>query len=388
MLKFAGVEFKNPIVVASSPLTKNIDLLKQAEEAGAAAVSTKLTFIKQPFYGKLRMYDDLKLGSIVCHERRLDLQEGIGLVEQAKKETKLVVFCNLTHDGEDLEGWSTLAKAHEQAGADIIELNMICPNLSLSARRLGQSIQSSGALVGQDPQMAAEIMSLVKNSVKIPVVAKITPNQLDIASVAGALEDAGADGICLAGGQMALPPVNLEDPAHPYPMMEGASFGSLGGPATRLMDYALVANIAQRVNIPVIGGGGIEKWQHCVDFMMWGSTLVTACTSLMWHGFPLIKKWIEGMENYMSTHGYKSYEDMVGLALPSLRGAHELEPSEGSAVVDAEKCTGCEVCLRPAHCNAIWMSDGKAVIDPKKCVGCAICAAMCPKKAITMEEVA
>jgi dihydroorotate dehydrogenase subfamily 1 len=387
MLKFAGVEFKNPIVVASSPLTKNIDLLKQAEEAGAAAVSTKLTFIKQPFYGKLRMYDDLKVGSIVCHDLRLDMEEGIRLVEQAKKQTKLVVFCNLTHKGDDINGWATMAKAHEEAGADIVELNMICPNISLTAKRLGQNISSSGALVGQDPQMAGEVMSLVKNAVKIPVIAKLTPNVTDISEIAAALEAAGADGICIAGGQMSLPPVNLEDPTHPYPLMEGASFGSLGGPSARLMDYALTALIAQRVKIPVIGGGGIEKWNHCVDFMMWGATLVTACTSLMWHGFPLITKWIEGMDKYMSEHGYKGYEDMVGLALPSLRGAHELAAAEGSAVVDAENCTGCEVCLRPGHCSAIWMVDDKAVIDPKKCLGCAICAAMCPKKAITMERV-
>jgi len=55
MIKYAGIEFKNPFIVASSPLTKNISLLKKADEAGAAGASIKLTFIKQPFYGKLRM---------------------------------------------------------------------------------------------------------------------------------------------------------------------------------------------------------------------------------------------------------------------------------------------------------------------------------------------
>ena len=82
MIKFAGYRFKNPFVVASSPLTVKPELLKRAEEFGAAAVSTKLTFLKQPFYGSLRMYHSLKEGSIVCHDRRLDIDEGVALIEK------------------------------------------------------------------------------------------------------------------------------------------------------------------------------------------------------------------------------------------------------------------------------------------------------------------
>ncbi|HAL62254.1 MAG TPA: hypothetical protein DCP08_07620, partial [Chloroflexi bacterium] len=120
MLTFAGVKFKNPLVVASSPLTAKPELLKMAEEAGAAGVSTKLTFIKQPFYGELRMYNDPRVGSIVCHDRRLDLEEGARLVEEAKESTSLVIFSNITYEGEDLGGWARLAKAMEEAGADLI----------------------------------------------------------------------------------------------------------------------------------------------------------------------------------------------------------------------------------------------------------------------------
>ena len=79
MIEFVGIQFKNPFVVASSPLTVKPELLKRAEEYGAAAVSTKLTFIKQPFIGSLRMFHNLREGSIVCHDRRLDMEEGVRL---------------------------------------------------------------------------------------------------------------------------------------------------------------------------------------------------------------------------------------------------------------------------------------------------------------------
>ena len=98
MLEYAGLRLKNPYVVASSPLTAKVKWLRAAADAGAAAVSTKLTFIKQPFYGKLRMYDNVREGSIVCHDRRLDLDEGVRLVEEGKRHTgDMIYFLSLIH---------------------------------------------------------------------------------------------------------------------------------------------------------------------------------------------------------------------------------------------------------------------------------------------------
>jgi len=183
MMNFAGVQFKNPFVVASSPLTATVEMLREAERAGASAVSTKLTFIKQPFYGQLRMYSDRRVGSIVCHDRRLDLDEGVRLVEEGKRATSLVIFTNITYVGKDLDGWVTLATAMEEAGADLIEANMICPNLAVTAKRLGKADLGGGALVGQDPELAREITAALKSAVGIPVACKLTPNVTDIVEI-------------------------------------------------------------------------------------------------------------------------------------------------------------------------------------------------------------
>ena len=250
MIEFAGVDFKNPFVVASSPLTSNLEVLKAADEAGAAAASTKLTFIKQPFYGKLRMYNDPKVGSIVCHDRRLDMDEAQRLIEEAKKQTSLVLFSNITHDAQDLDGWVTLAKAMESAGADLIEANLICPNITLTAKQLaassgGEKGEEGGAIAGQDPVAAGSIARALKESVGIPVMCKLTPNVTDITTVAAACEEGGADAVCLAGAQLSLPPVDIYHPAQDYPLLAGASMGSLGRPAARLMGYAAVAQTAK-----------------------------------------------------------------------------------------------------------------------------------------------
>jgi dihydropyrimidine dehydrogenase (NAD+) subunit PreA len=391
MIDFAGVKFKNPFVVASSPLTSNLEVLKAADRAGAAAASTKLTFIKQPFYGKLRMYNDPKVGSIVCHDRRLDLDEAQRLVEDAKKQTSLLLFTNITHDGQDLDGWSWLAKAMEDAGADLIEANLICPNITLTAKQLaetssGERGEQGGAIAGQDPRAAGSIARALKESVSIPVVCKLTPNVTDITAVAAACEEGGADGICLAGAQLSLPPVDIYQPDHIYPLLEGASMGSLGGPASRLMGYAAVAQTARRIQVPLVGGGGLQSWEHGIQFMMWGATLVTACTEIMWRGWDVVTKIVEGMEEFRQEQGYRSYEEMVGRALINLRPAAELKTMSGAPHVDLDLCGGCGHCVKPGHCFAVKLIDGKAVVDPAKCYGCGICVALCPTRALFFER--
>jgi len=390
-MKYCGVDFKNPMVIASSPLTSKIEMLREAEKAGAAAVSTKLTFIKQPFYGKLRMHTYEKNGSIICYDRRLDVEESMKLYDQAKKETKLKLFANITNDGDDLDGWAYLAKRHEEVGADLIEANMVCPNVGLSTRNIAgadaiSSTEHGGAITGQDPKKIAEVVKALKESVKIPVVVKLTPNVSDIGVTAKAAQDAGADGVCLAGAQSSLPLVDIYNNGQPmYHLLNGVSHGSLGGPATKLQCFSLVANIAKKTNLPIVGGGGLETFEDCIMMMMWGASLVTVCTAPMWYGWDVVRKQVDGMEKYLTQMGFSDYPEITGKSLSHLRSSCDLEAIPGYPVVDFSKCVGCGKCAKPGHCNAITMVDKKPVIVGEKCLGCGICVGICPTKAMTMQ---
>jgi dihydroorotate dehydrogenase subfamily 1 len=385
VVEYAGLKLKNPIVIASSPLTAKVHLMKQCEESGAAAASAKLTFIKQPFYGKLRMYNDVREGSIVCHDRRLDLEEAQRLITETRKITKeLVIFANITHAAEDLDGWGHLARKMEGAGAHAIEANMICPNLGMTAKRLGQEAPGGGGSVGQSPQAAAAVTRAIKGSVNIPLVCKLTPNVTDIAEIARACQEAGADGICMAGGHLSLPPMDIYQPDSVYPWMQGASMGSLGGPASRLLGFAMVASTARHVSIPIIGGGGIENWKHVVQYLMWGATLTTICTEIMWRGFEIVPRMLRGLDRFIEEQGYSGYQDLVGRSLHTLRPARDLEPTPGVPQLIPERCNGCGVCLKPGHCDAITLENGLATIHAENCVACGICVAVCPRDALRM----
>jgi TPP-dependent indolepyruvate ferredoxin oxidoreductase alpha subunit len=106
----------------------------------------------------------------------------------------------------------------------------------------------------------------------------------------------------------------------------------------------------------------------------------------MWEGFEVIKEIVEGTEKFMEEQGYSSYDEMKGLALQHLSTPDEIGLIEGAAVVDEEKCIGCGVCLRPAHCDAVELVDETARVDPQKCVACSVCVVLCPVQAIRIEQ--
>jgi len=391
IVNYAGVEFKNTFVVASGPASATIDQIKMAEDCSAAAVSTKLTFSKVPFKGKLRTYSVPGEVMVMPIDRRLDEAEGLELVRKAREQTSLVIFANMSDPGADIDKWCDLAKKFEQAGAHIIETNFCCPNIGLASYQLGRGVRSEflvGGSIGQIPELSGSITRELKKAVKIPVVNKITPTALNMADVAVACEEAGADGIALFGGtSLAAPPVDIYNGGRPvYPLTKKNSFGFISGPWIKLSTYKSVAQVVQNVKIPVCASGGISNWRDNVEMIMWGATLTSACTVLMWEGFEVIKEIVDGTERFMEEQGYSSYEEMRGLALEYLATPDEIELMEGAAVVDQDKCIGCGECVKPAHCDAVELKDGIAYIDPQKCVACSVCVALCPVQAIEIKE--
>jgi len=160
----------------------------------------------------------------------------------------------------------------------------------------------------------------------------------------------------------------------------------MGGPGIICQSFALTAQLARAVDVPVIAGGGLNSWEDGINFMMWGATLVTACTVLMWEGFGAARRIVEGMERFMDESGYTSWKDVIGLSLPYLKSASELQVVPGKAVIDEDKCISCMNCVGLAHCDAIIERDGMPHVKPEECVACGICVGVCPRGAISVAE--
>jgi len=299
-----------------------------------------------------------------------------------KKETSLPIFTNIAGPGDHYEGWIKIAQMMEEAGADAIELNFVCPNMTFSKQADGKI---AGALVGKRPDIMRNIVSEVKKSVSIPVWAKATANNVDYLVSAKAIAEAGADGIVTNGTQIAVPPIDIYNGGKTSMnnLMNNA-IGGCVGPVNRLYSNRLVANAATGTDLIIAGGGGITEWQHVVETIMFGATLTTMCTKLLWDGFGVIKRINEQLLQYMEEQGYESISDMRGLALKHLVAPDKLETIDALPEIDAGKCVGCGVCTKIGSCTALFVNDRKkAEVIPEKCARCGLCGCLCPKKAIS-----
>lgn len=387
---FAGLKLKNPFIIASSELTNKVEKIKIAEEHGAAAVSLKLTFLQIPLYARPYHIIEKEGAFYSPSGERMRVDKTQKLIQECKEQTDLKIIANMMGPGEDLEGWAKLARMLEEAGADMLELNMSCPNLGLMAKQLGVDEEPElGATIGKDPAMAGRVTKAVTDAVKIPVMPKMTP-EANTMMVAKSVEKNGASAVSAINCPQSLPPLDIDHGGRPlYPSTGNQSFAGLCGPWIRPLAYRHIAQMRTVCpDLPLAGGGGLMNWRHSVEMMMYGATVLTYCSLLYLKGYKAFAKIEPGMRKFMDDNGYATLADMRGIALKYIVTPKEVDYIPMLPEFDLEKCNGCGICAVPGHCECIEIVDKKAVlVEPRECYSCAVCYFLCPKDAITMKKV-
>lgn len=396
-LEVGGLKLRNPFVVGSGPATKTVEQLVEAERWGWAAASTKLAMDPAPYVSLPPRYRWLARQGyhVFSAETRLTIEEGLKLIEAGRHQTReLVLIANMAYTGKDgLEGWGRTAQRLESAGAHAVELNLCCPNMSFNAERSTGTKASdnvSGATLGTDPRPVALIAATVKDAVGIPVFAKISPEAGNIAHVAAAAFDAGANAVASVGNRLGIPPFDPTDPAAGfYRAQRGMSLGCLSGPILTPLALRDVFEIRKAVgpDACVVGMGGVANAEDAIRFAMCGADLVGICTATMLKGFAFLPSLIQDVHAFLGENGFSNWRDLRDRVHPHVLPAGELHIIDVHATVDEDRCTGCGRCLAPAHCHAIRQrDDGKAQVDPSLCLGCSTCVDLCKAGALRMVE--
>lgn len=337
-----GVTFKNPFFVASGPTTKTVKQLKRIEETGWAAASIKLSIDPAPYINRKPRYGIFEDRNALAFttEKRLTFAEGLKLVEDAKKVlTDLKLMANITYAGDKgPEGWANMARKFEEVGADIIELNMCCPNMSYNLELTSGGAQTgakqTGASMGQNANVAAEIVRAVKEAISIPLFVKLTPEGGKIAQVAKSLYEAGADAVGGTGNRMGLPPINLDHPERAfYHLQDEVSMschcGSWLKPLAQRDTYEIRKVCGKEP--PIMAAGGIVNWKDAVEMVMCGGNLIGVCAETLISGYDIVRPMIEGMHNYMQEHGYKTIDDFRSILVDEVKTANEVTLYAGYA---------------------------------------------------------
>ncbi|MGM9522012.1 MAG: dihydroorotate dehydrogenase [Oscillospiraceae bacterium] len=183
----------------------------------------------------------------------------------------------------------------KEEGVGLIEVNISCPN-----------VHGGGMSFGTTPEGAAEVTRAVKAVTKKPVFMKLTPNTADIAAVARACEDAGADGISLINTLLGMR-IDLKRRA---PLLKNTT-GGLSGPAVLPVALRMVWQVYNAVDIPIIGMGGVSTPEDVIEMMLAGATAVEVGAANLKNPFAA-KEIVEGLPEAMGRLGIESLSEIIG----------------------------------------------------------------------------
>lgn len=379
-VEVGGVKFKNPFYVASGPTTKSVKQLLRIEETGWAAASIKLTIDPAPYINRVPRYAIFEDRNSLCFtaEKRLKFYEGLKLVEDAKKVLKdLILFANITYAGDKgTEGWVNMAKKFEEAGVDIVELNMCCPNMSYNVELSNCDANAckvrTGASLGQQGDAVAEIVREIKKAIKIPLFVKLTPEGGKIAQVAKSLYAAGADAVGGTSNRLGIPPINFDDPKKAvYHLQEEISMSCHSGAWLKPLALRDTYEI-RKVNGPdpkIMMAGGVQNAKDAIGLMMCGADLIGICAETLISGFDIVNQMVSDMKDFMDEHGYKNTREMRDLVVPEVKSAPDLTLYEGYSKIKQPKLAApCKAACphnvpAQAYVQKVAKGDFKAAYD-------------------------
>ncbi len=383
-----GITLENPFLLSSSVVASSYEMCARAFEAGWAGVcyktiSTMDIHEASPRYSAIKGSDGAIIG-FKNIEQLSDhsLAENMDILRRLKEKypSKFILASIM---GKDEEEWEVLARACQEAGADAIELNFSCPNMTESG---------TGSDIGQSPELVERYTASARRGCTIPMLVKPTPNVGSMSAAVEAAKRGGADGFSLINTLKSITNVN----SHTYvsaPSVHGMSaVGGYSGNAIKPIALRFVSEVAQNpktAGMHISGMGGVETWKDALEFIMLGSGSIQVTTAVMQYGYRIVEDLKDGLNRYLAEKGFTNVREAIGVAMDFVSPTTNV--LERDTVVfpkfDSNKCIGCGRC-------AISCSDGghqaitlnearKPILDGKKCVGCHLCLLICPKNAVT-----
>jgi dihydroorotate dehydrogenase (NAD+) catalytic subunit len=196
------------------------------------------------------------------------------------------------------EEFQKVAKFVSSKKPDFIEINISCPNS-----------EKHGMIFGVNPESSRDVVLAVKKVINVPLIAKLTPQALDIGEIAKACEDAGADAVCAIN---TLGPGMVIDIESHMPIL-AFKRGGLSGPMIKPVAVRCVFDIYKAVKIPIIGLGGITTGEDAIEMIMAGASLVGIGSAVRYRGIDVFAKVAKEMNAWLSDHNL-SMENIKGAA--------------------------------------------------------------------------
>lgn len=296
--KYLGLELKNPIIVASSGLTKSLDNIKEFEKLGASAVVLKSLFEEQIMHEINRVHsqsDDLysypeAADYISNYSRQNSLDAYLQLIKDAKKSVDIPIVASI--NCLSASEWTSFAKKIEEAGADALELNAFI--LPSDFKRNSE----------QNENIYFQIVEAVKKEVNIPIALKINHYFSSFAQTAQKLSWTGIKGLVLFN-RFFSPDMDINN-------MKMHAANIYSKPEEIALPLRWTAILSDNVQCDLSATTGIHNGEGVVKLLLAGAKTVQICSALYTQGFHVIEEMEKFLREWMTKHNYSSIEQFRG----------------------------------------------------------------------------
>ena len=294
-VKIAGVEWNNPVTVASGTFGSGEEYSEFVDLNRLGAVTTK-GVANVPWPGnptpRVAEIHSGMMNAIGLQNPGIDVfcKRDIPFLRQY--DTKIIVnVC-----GRSTEDYCEVVDRLANEDVDMLEINISCPN-----------VKEGGIAFGQNPKAAEEITRAVKKYAKQPVIMKLSPNVTSISEMAKAVEAGGADAISLIN---TLTGMKIDINRKTFALANKT--GGVSGPAIHPIAVRMVYEAANAVNVPIIGMGGIETAEDAIEMLLVGASAVSVGTANFYNP-NVTMEIVDGIARYMEQNHFASVQDMVGI---------------------------------------------------------------------------
>ena len=294
-VNIAGVEWKNPVTVASGTFGSGAEFEEFVDLNRLGAVTTK-GVANIPWAGNPtpRVAETCggMMNAVGLQNPGIDLFCKRDIPFLKKYDTRIIVsVC-----GKSTEDYCEVVERLAEEDVDMLEINISCPN-----------VKEGGIAFGQNPKAAENITKEVKKYAKQPVIMKLSPNVTDISEMAKAVEAGGADAISLIN---TLTGMKIDIDRRQFVLANKT--GGVSGPAIHPIAVRMVYQAANAVRVPVIGMGGIASAKDAIEMILAGASAVSVGTA-NFHNPAVTMEIVDGIEAYMKKYGFANVKDMVGI---------------------------------------------------------------------------
>ncbi len=350
-VEIAGLRFRTPILTGAGPVIRDSSSLLVAAENGIGGLVTgTITSKPSPVYPYLCKVRDCVLTANLASP--LSPESWEREIPRAKR-TGLPLIANI---GFDLEDIINLAPRMIEAGADGIEITLR-RNLTLHKFR--------------------ELVKEARKVISEPLFVKLNTSMHPIAEFAKAAAEQGVDGLTVidAVGPCTL----LRDDGTPFLGSEGG-IGWLCGPAIKPMALRALVEVAEQVEIPIFGAGGVLEGRDVAEFIMAGAWAVQVNSAVILRGPKVYGQLVREFMQFMQMKNVDDVGSLRGATLRRLPKSPLTTPKVPTLL--ASKCNNCGLCARFCFYDAIRVGGKMPRIEPNKCTGCGLCVSVCPAGAL------